>query len=369
MFTWLEIDSRAITYNLREFKKILKNKALLMPVIKSNAYGHGFLNIAKICHDSPAVDRVCVVNLDEALELVKNKLTNKPILILSFFDIDAKKLKIAARNNIIFSLYSLSDARTLDKAGERAGKKIKIHIKIDTGTSRLGILPNDALDFVKAVKKFKHLEIEGLWSHFASSEDNLSYTRKQNDILNTVYENLKTHDIIIPLRHIACSAATINHSFSHQNAVRVGISLYGLNTSPHQKLLKLKPALSWYTTVIQVKTLPKGVHIGYGSTYITKKTTKLATLPIGYFDGYDRRLSNRGQVIIKGQICPIRGRICMNLCMVDVTNLDIKPGETVIIIGTDKRKQILVNDLAIWCSTINDEICSRINPSLPRITV
>lgn len=369
MLTWLEIDARAIIYNLRQFKKLIGKQTLLMPVIKSNAYGHGFFNIAQICHTSPIVDRICVVNIDEALALINAGLIKKPIFILSFFDKDIKKLKIAVDKKVIFPLYSLADAQLLNRVGENMGKKITVHIKVDTGTSRLGILPNEVVDFVTQVKKFKQLTIEGLWSHFASSEENTKDTFLQNKKLDDIYTALKKQGVNIPLRHIACSAAIANYGFSRQDAVRLGLSLYGLHPNPHKQTIALKPALSWYTTVIAVKTVPKGAKIGYGGTFVAKKPTKIAVLPVGYFDGYDRKLSNNGHVLIKGKICPIRGRICMNLCMVEVGNLSVKAGDRATLIGRDKTQAISAESMAAWCHTINYEVVTRINPVLPRITV
>ena len=368
MLTWLEIDSRAIKHNLRQFKKIAGRKVMLMPVIKANAYGHGFLTVAKICQKSAETDRICVVNLDEALDLIKNKLTKKPIMILSFFDQDEKKLALAVKNNIIFPLYSVENAKLLNKVGDRLNKKVRVHLKIDTGASRLGILPADALAFVNDLRKLKKLDLEGIWSHFASSEDDFAYTKNQHEIFKLVCDTLKKNNIHIPVKHIACSAAGIAYDFTRENAMRLGLSLYGLYPSNNQKpAINLKPAITWYTTVIQVKTLPAGTKIGYGGTYTTNRPIKIAVLPVGYWDGYDRRFSNRGYTLIKDTRCPILGRICMNICMVDVTNLDVKAGDKAILIGKDKTKTISVDDMAKWCESINYEIVDRINPLLPRV--
>ena len=369
MLTWLEINSRAIQYNLRQFRKIVGRKVMIMPVVKANAYGHGFLTVAKICQKSADADRICVVNLDEVLELVKNKITKKPIMILSFFDRDEKKLSLAIKNNIIFPLYSLENAKLLNKVGERLNKKVKVHLKIDTGASRLGILPEETLAFINEIIKYKKIELEGIWSHFASSEDDFSYTKKQHDIFALVCKNLEDRNIKIPIKHIACSAAATTYNFTHENAFRLGLSLYGLYpTSNNNKIaVALQPALSWYTTVIQVKTLPAGAKIGYGGTYTTNRLTKIAVLPVGYWDGYDRRLSNRGYVLIKGERCPVLGRICMNICMVDVTNLPVKAGDKATLIGKDGTKSISADEVAKWCDSVNYEIIDRINPLLPRI--
>jgi len=367
MLTWLEIDAQAIRHNLRQFKKMIGRQIMLMPVIKANAYGHGLLTIAKICQNSSDADRICVVNLDEALELIKNKLTKKPVMVLSFFDKDKEKLFLAVKNSIIFPLYNLKDAEILNRMGERLNKKIKVHLKIDTGTSRLGILPDEVLPFANKLKKYKNLYLEGIWSHFASSEDDLAYTKKQHKIFVSVCSNLEKNGFQIPVKHIACSAAS-TYDFVRETAVRLGLGTYGLYSgNQNPGLLNLKPALAWYTTVIQVKSLPKGSKIGYGGTYITCKDLKIAVLPVGYWDGYDRRLSNCGKVIIKGKICSVVGRICMNICMVDVTGLAVKAGDRVILVGQEKNKSISIDDLAKWCGTINYEVVDRINPLLPRV--
>ncbi len=367
MLTWLKINAEAIKYNAKQFKKLIGPKVLLMPVIKANAYGHGLLKVARILQSIKEVDRICVVNLDEAVELIKNKLTKKPVMILGFFDNqDNEKINLAIKNNIIFPLYDLKNAQILNRIGERLHKKIKVHLKIDTGASRLGISPKDTLSFVKALQKFKHLELEGLWSHFASSEDDPEYTKSQHSILKSVDGTLQKNGFNIPVKHIACSSATLNTKFTHENAVRLGISLYGLYPDKKQTI-KLKPALSWFTTIIQTKDLPKGTKVGYGGTYITKKLTQVAVLAVGYWDGYDRRLSNNGHVLIKNKFCKIIGRVCMNICMVDITGLKVKAGERVVLVGQKGKNKISIDDIAKWCQTINYEIVDRINPTLPRL--
>lgn len=366
MLTWLEINTAAIEHNIGQIKKFIGANVLLMPVIKANAYGHGFLNIARICQKNPNVDRICVVSLDEALELIRNKLTKKPVVILSFFDRDKDKLITAAKNKIIFPLYNLQDATVLNQVGEKVQQKIKVHIKIDTGTSRLGILPKNIISFIEQIKKFKYIEIEGLWSHFSSSEESYKITKKQHSTLKAVEKILTNKGFHIPIVHIACSAAILNHPFTHENAVRLGLSLYGLYANKNRRI-SLKPALSWLTKVIHIQNVNAGTAIGYGTTYTTKKPTIIATLPVGYSDGFDRRLSSKGYVLIRGAKCPILGRICMNMCMVDITGVPVKIGDTATLVGKDKNKTITVENMATWCNTINYEIVARINPLLPRI--
>ncbi|MFA7653584.1 MAG: alanine racemase [Candidatus Magasanikbacteria bacterium] len=368
MLSWVEIDSKAIKYNLKQFRRLIGPKVLLMPVIKANAYGHGFLEIAKICAENKDVDRICVVNLDEAVELIKNKI-KKSIQILSFYELDNKKIYLAVKHNVIFPVYDITQVKFLDRVGERLEKNIKVHIKVDTGAARLGILPKQVIDFVKKITKFKNIKIEGIFSHFASSEDDKIYTEHQLNIFNKITEKLKQDGINIPIKHFACSAAGILYAQSRFNAIRIGVSMYGLYPDElSRKKLHLKPALSWFTTIIQIKTVPAWTKIGYGGSFTTKKITKLAIIPVGYWDGYDRRLSNNSEVIIKGKKCPVRGRICMNLTIIDVSAVkNIKIGERVILIGGKKNCSITVDDIAHHATTINYEVVDRINPLLIRV--
>jgi len=368
MFTKIVIDKKAIENNLKQFKKIIGRGVLLMPVVKSNAYGHGMTEIAKICDLSPFVDRICVVNLDEAIKLI-NEGIKKPIMILSFYELNEQKIQIAIKNQVIFPIYLKEQIKFLEKISNKINTKVKVHLKIDTGTSRIGIMPEQTLDFIKEIKKLKHLYLEGIWSHFASSEENLEYTEKQRNVFIKTIKDLQNNNIEIPIKHFACSAATIFHKNSHFNAVRLGLSLYGLYPNEKsKKIIKLQSALSWSTSIIQIKTLPKGTKVGYGGTYTTKKSTRLAVLPVGYWDGLDRKLSNNGQVLIGGKKCPIIGRICMNLTMIDISKIKTaNVGDSVVIIGKQKNADISVDELAKQVGTINYEIVDRINPLITRI--
>lgn len=366
--TWVEISTDAINYNLRQFRRLIGPDKLLMPVLKSNAYGHGFLEMAKFCDQNKDVDRICVVNLDEALILIKNRI-RKPIIILGFYDLDKNRLQEVIKNNVIFPLYNLKQAKILNHLGKKNNRKIKIHLEVDTGISRTGVMPKEVLDFVKKLRSYHFLELEGIWSHFASSEEDSQYTKKQLKIFTTLIKELEENKIQIPLKHMACSASSVLYPQSILSGIRLGISFYGSHSGPKEKTkIKLKPALSWFTRIIQVKELPHSTKIGYGGTYTTKEPTKIAILPIGYWDGYDRKLSNQGKVIIHHKKCSIRGRVCMNLCMVDITRIkQAKVGDKVLLLGKDGKSQISAEDLAQIIGTNNCEVFTRINPLLPRI--
>ena len=369
MLTWVEIKKSHLQNNLKQFRKIVGSQRQIMAIVKSNAYGHGILTVAKLCLSAGA-DWLGVVNLEEALSLRQFKI-KAPIFILSYypFSSDVKK---AIRQNIDFPVYTLSQANFLDKEGQKVDKIVNIHIKIDTGASRIGILPGQADGFIEKIKKFKYLNLRGIFTHYADSESkNQSYTNQQTQKFQKVIAHKQ-----IPLAHAACSASILNNSHTFFNMVRIGIGLYGLWPSKDTQRMankksfsiNLQPVLSWKTKIIQVKSLPAGVSIGYDCTFITRSKTKLAVLPVGYADGYDRRLSNCGSVLIHGISCPIRGRVCMNLTMVDVSRVPkVKAGDEVILIGEQNNRVISAENIAKKIGTINYEVVARINSDIPRI--
>ena len=369
--TWVEINREAFFHNLVSYKKIV-HPSLFAPVIKSNAYGHGIEQIARLCDEHAAVDRMCVVSLREGL-LLRSFGIQKPILVLSIID---APLEQAAAQDIIVTVYDMAHAHALNEIGRKMQKKITVHIKIDTGLSRLGFLAKDALEMVGAISKLPFIFIEGIFTHFANSEnEEHGFMRQQTAQFEQVIHQLSIAGIHIPLRHMSCSAALTADTKTHGTLARAGIGLYGLWPSEENKELTLKqhptfslqPVLTWKTTIIQIKEIPIGAGVGYDLTFKAERTTKVATLPVGYWDGYNRSLSNNSCVIIHHQRAPIIGRIAMNLMMIDVTNIQAHVGDEVLLLG--KNSEISANALAERCSTINYEIVTHINPLLPRIIV
>ena len=348
-----------------------------MAVVKSNAYGHGLIECAKIFEKTGA-DWLGVVNLEEALQLKKADL-KKPIMVLSYFNPTGslKPSLQAIKNAIRLPIYDLKTAKHLSRIALKARKCAHLHVKIDTGTSRLGILPQQSTAFIKQILKLPNIKLEGIFTHFASSENpNQSFTNKQINQFEKLINKLEKQGIKIPLKHTACSASTLLNPRSHFNLVRIGISLYGLYSVErdgivvHKKYpwFSLKPALSWYTKIIQIKALTKGTFVGYGNTYKTKKKTKIAVLPVGYWEGYDRKLSNIGEVLIHGQKVKILGRVCMNMTMIDVTSIKyVRVGDRATLIGRDGKTKITTDELAEKIGTINYEVVTRINPYISRI--
>ena len=358
-FTRVEINKKNILHNLRSFRKLIGEDRVLMPVVKSNAYGHGMVQVARLIDESGLADKICTVNDTEALELMKNGVKS-PVFILSYWE----KNKKLINNKIEYPVYDLGQAKFLSGLG----KKIKTHLKVDTGTSRLGVLSKDFVDFAKKVAPLPFLEIEGVFTHYANSEEDNQFTREQTEKLANVSQELNKLGIKVKTFHAACSAASISSPDTLFDGVRLGLGLYGLWPTKKIKVesLELKPALTWKTKIIQIKELDKGNYVGYGCTHQTNAKTKMAVLPVGYNEGYDRLLSNKGEVYIKGERCKVIGRVCMNLTMIDVSPLsDVKVGDEVELMGNN----ITPEEFASWAETINYEVITRINPLIPRTEV
>lgn len=368
--TWVEIDAQAFEHNLQQYKAAV-HPIEFAPVIKSNAYGHGIELIAKLCEKSSAVDRICVVALSEAITLRKLDIT-KPIIVLSILDVD---LEHAAIHDIAVVVYDMQAAHQLNEIGKKYDKKINVHIKIDTGLSRLGFLVTQSLSIIKVIHEMTFICIQGIFTHFAESEkDDQTFTNLQIERFTTLLNELEAVNINIPLKHSSCSAAITGNTDSHFTLSRAGIGIYGLWPSPENQMLtklhmqnfSLKPVLTWKTRIVQIKEIASGSYIGYDRTHQVVRNTKLAILPVGYWDGYDRGLSNKGTVLIHNRLAPVIGRVAMNLMMVDVTDIpQTAVDDKVTLLGN--HAGITAEDLAHHAATINYEIVTRINPLLPRI--
>jgi len=369
--SWVEVSKKTILSNLAQYQKVVGPQVAIMPIVKSNAYGHGMIAVAKLV--APKVKWIGVVNLAEGLVLRQNGI-RKRIMVLSYCQ--PELLEGGIKQNIELPIYDLSQARVISSIAKKIKKIARVHVKVDTGATRIGILASQASDFIKKISQLPNIKIEGIFSHFAASEENKKYTRQQLAVFNQILIQLEKSKIKIPYQHFACSAATLVEKKSHFNLIRLGLGLYGLWPSGTVKKiaqqqypwLKLKPALSWKTNIIQVKDIPAGTKVGYGLTYTAKKRMRIAVLPVGYFEGYDRRLGNFGRVLIKGKYCPVIGRICMNLMMVDISGIkEVKVSDEVVLLGQQGKAQINAEELAEKIGTINYEVVTRINPVLTRV--
>ncbi|HAH04489.1 MAG: Alanine racemase [Parcubacteria group bacterium GW2011_GWA2_43_17] len=370
---WVEISRSALIHNIRQFKKIIGPRVRLLVAVKANAYGHGLVLISGLVEKN-GVDFLGVNSLEEAEILRKNKV-KLPLLILGYVRLNELQ-RLQKLSNVSLTVYNKETIRRLGLLN----KTVKVHLKLETGTARQGILPENLLDFVRYIRRRQNLVIEGLYTHYANIEDTLNhdFAFKQLSLFKQSAKLLSDHHIHIPLLHTACSAAAILYQQTYFDMVRSGISVYGLWSSNETKLvaarqrksLTLKPVLSWKTVVAQIKPVKKGQPVGYGCSERVYRDSQIAVIPVGYWDGFDRGMGSLGNVIVRGQRAKIIGRICMNMFMADVTDIaGVEIEDEVVLIGQQGREEITANEFAQKLQTINYEVVTRINPCLPRVAV
>lgn len=365
---WAEINLDAVAHNIREIRNVTNKKSKIMAVVKADAYGHGYLEVTKTLLENGA-DYLAVAMTDEALQLRKNNI-DVPILVLG--GISDNVISEMVEHDIMATVFTYDCAKRISDTASSMGKIAKIHIKIDTGMSRIGFLAENTatINEIEKIHKLPAIEIDGIFSHFAcSDETDSASTYKQFELFMNVCGELEKRNIKIPIKHICNSAGIMMYPEMHLDMVRPGIILYGLYPSDEvdKSRLNLIPAMSVKADITLVKETPKGRGVSYGSKYITEKTTKIATVPIGYADGYSRLLTDKAQMCFNGQKVNVIGRICMDQCMIDVTNVNnINIGDEVTIFGADT---ITADDLACRIGTINYEIICMIGKRVPRVYI
>lgn len=370
--SWVEISAINLLHNISQIRSLLTPGTTLAGVIKANAYGHGILEVAKTIENS--IDFFAVDSVDEALKL-KSGRAGKPILILGYTLIS--RLPEIVENDFHQVVSSIETLEELDKITKTINKEAYIHLKIETGTSRQGIFQSNLPEFLKIFKSNPLLKLAGVSTHYANIEDTSdhSFAEKQLQLYNEAVISIKKEINYQFFQHTACSAAIILFPETHFNFVRLGISLYGLWSSASVRdeanhRVDLKPVLSWKSRVAQIKTISAGSTISYGCTEKVEKTTRTAVIPVGYYDGFDRKNSSIGNVLIRGKRCKVLGRVCMNMFVVNVDEInDISIEDEVVLIGQQFDEEITADEFAQKIGTINYEAVTRINPLLPRIIV
>jgi alanine racemase len=372
---WIEIDSQALRCNIQQFRSLIGSGRRLLAMVKSNAYGHGILPASRIAVEE-GVDWLGVNDLEEGILLRRNGLTC-PILVVGYIPLD--DLKTAVDFGLSLTVYNHETLNLLSKAAQNAGRPAHVHIKVETGTHRQGIRENEVLKFLQKICDLPGLKLEGLSSHFANIEDTTdhSYAKYQLEKFLRICHQIQEKGIFIPIKHFSCSAAVILFPETYFDMVRVGVGIYGLwpsrevyvsNLLSRRHPFRLKPVLSWKSRVAQVKQVAKNAYIGYGCTYKTTRDTLLAVVPVGYRDGYRRALSDLTYVLIQGQRAPVRGRICMNFMMADITDIEgVRLEDEVVLVGRSGSENITVDYLADLMESINYEFVAGIHPSIPRI--
>ena len=366
---WAEINLDNLANNMREIRRVAKSEEI-MAIIKADGYGHGALDIAPVLLENGA-DKFGVAVITEAVELRKGGI-NCPIMILGFTP--AEFAETILEYDLEQTVFSYDLAYELSKAAQKADKVVKIHIALDTGMGRIGFLPNEeSIKEVYNISKLPNICIEGLFSHFSSSdEEDKEYSYNQINNFNWFYEELEKRGVEVKTRHIANSGAIIDMPEAHYELVRPGIILYGYYPSDQVKKdkINLKPVMTLKAKIVHVKSLPAGKCISYGRKFVTEKDSVIATIPIGYADGYTRLLFNKAKVIIKDKLFPVVGRICMDQCMIDVTEgNDIKIGDEVILIGAGNGVKFNGDDIAGLLGTINYEVTCMISKRVPRVYI
>lgn len=369
---WAEIDLDAITHNMEQIKKSIKKDTKVICVIKTDGYGHGALPIAENFENDEQVWGYAVATSEEALAL-REKGIKKEILILGYTFPYSYEQLIA--QNIRTTVFMKDTAQLLSQEAIKTGKTCKVHIKIDTGMTRIGIHPDkEGIALIKEISQMKGIEIEGIFTHFATADEiDKTKTYNQLNIFKNFVEQLEQElQFNIPMKHCSNSAGILEMPEANMDAVRAGIILYGLWPSEevmNGRLIQLQPALTLKSRIVYVKTVPQNQEISYGGTFVTFRNTRVATICIGYGDGYPRSLSNVGYVLINGQRASILGRVCMDQLMVDVTDIDgeVCVGDSVTLIGKDGDSLITMEELGELSGRFNYELACDLGKRIPRI--
>ncbi len=371
MLSWVELDAAAFENNIDSFRKILPAHVRVMVVVKANAYGHGLHELAPLAMQ--AGDWIGVNTVEEAN--LASAAGDNPIAILGFSELQQSDTIV--RNGYRQVVYRVDAAEALSRAAVAAGRTARIHLKIETGTNRQGILLQDIGLFLDSILRLPALEIEGLYTHFANIEDTLdpSFAQLQLRRFREAMAMFEKRGVRVSQIHAAASSGALLYAETSFSMVRVGIGAYGIWPSRETQLaarergrsISLLPVLTWKTRIVQVKNVPAGDYIGYGLTYQASRPMRVAVLPLGYYDGYDRKLSNSARVLVRGQFASVIGRIAMNMTMIDVTDIQAENDDEVVLIGHQGDHDIRVEELAERCGTIPYEFLARINPLIPKV--
>jgi len=366
---WAEIDLACIKHNITEIKRRVGNTPII-GVVKADGYGHGAVEVSKVLLNN-GVSALAVATLSEAIQLRDAGIT-VPVIMLGLTPWHYQKILV--EYDITPVVASYSDTRALSALAVEAGTTVDVLVAVETGMGRIGLMPSkESVNEIIGINNLPNIRIKGIFSHFSSADEkDKSYTFQQIENFNRFYQDLEAAGISIKFRTHANSAATMEVPEAWFDAVRPGIILYGCYPSNEvdKSLLSLKPAMTLKASIVFLKRVPAGTSISYGRKFVTERESVIATIPIGYADGYPRLLSGKGRVLIRGQYAPVVGNICMDQCMVDVTDIpNVKKYDEVVLIGTQGDKTILADEIAEKTGTINYEIVCRIGKRVPRVYI
>ena len=373
---WAEVNLDSLKHNITAIRKLVTPSAKILGVVKADAYGHGYFEVASTLLENGA-DALAIACLDEALQLRKSNFSC-PLLILGHSCNDEADDLVAA--DIIPACFDYSFAKAMSDSAVKQNKTAKIHIKTDTGMGRIGYrytadkaVNKRSVEEILKISKLPNLEINGIFTHFSvADDDDDEYTFLQFERFTSLCSELEKNGLKIPIKHCANSAATVRFPHMHLDMVRPGIILYGHKPSAFTdcSALSLKPVMTFKAKISNIKTIESGASVSYGRRYTSEKPTKIATVPVGYADGYSRLLSNKAQILVNGNLCNIVGNICMDQCMIDVSDVNtISIGDEVILFGTGKNAELPVECLADKMGTINYEILCMVGKRVPRVYI
>jgi alanine racemase len=359
---WVNIDLRALSENLKKVRKFVGNSVKIAAILKQSAYGHGLIPIARRLYQE-GINCFGVGSINEAIQLREDGYRGQ-ILLLSVVSKELAPFFI--RFGITPTVVEQDFAQELNRQAAKIKKIIPVHVKVDTGMGRLGFYPGQIHSFAEKLKNFDFISLEGIYTHFPVADTNFSFTQQQLKIFKDLIKKLKEKNINFKYYHSANSLGVVNYPNSYLNMVRPGLILYGVKS--HQDLkIELEPVLSFKAKIIFIKEVPQGGTVGYGADFVAKSNRRIATVSVGYADGYPWALSNKSKVLIKGKLFNIAGRVCMDHIMVDLGNdKEVKKEDTVTLIGKEKDKKITAEDLADWAQTIPYEIVTCISKEIPR---
>ena len=363
--SWVEVDLDNFTANLREIKRLIGGSVDFMQTVKADAYGHGAIEISHAALREGS-KMLGVANADEGIQLRISGI-EAPVVILGPSTIP--EIPDMIKYSLTPSVSDAGFARALEGQLSKAGRTLPVHVEVDTGMGRGGTMHSEALDLIRTIQTLPHIVMEGLFSHFASSEVLSDYNDRQWQLFSSLLSELSRLSIDIPVRHMDNSGAILNYPVLKLEMARPGIMTYGIYPSVEtQTKAALAPVMSFKTTIVLIKEFPAGYGIGYNSTYITKGKTRVATIPVGYGDGYPFILSNRGEALIRGRRAPIIGRVSMDMCTLDVTHIpDCAVGDEVVLLGRQGSEYISANEIAAKAQTISYEVLCALGKRAPRV--
>ncbi len=362
--TVAEVDLSAIADNIRAIRARVGNGVRIMPAVKANAYGHGAVEVSKACLGAGA-DAFCVAILEEAIQLRQAEI-KAPILVLGCSTPDCAEDLV--KYDVQPTVCDLAFAKTLSAAAEKQGKMVRAHLKVDTGMGRIGVCATEAVEMAKSIAALPNLKLQAIFTHFPCADDNSEITREQIFAMGKLRTDLAAVGVKVPLTHLSNSAAILARPEADFDAVRPGIMIYGHYPSPSSpKSVIIREALTLKTRIVFLKECAAGAKISYGGTHTLKRKSKVATIPIGYGDGYSRALTNRGEAAVKDVRVPVIGRVCMDQVMLDVTNVpEVAVGDEVILYG-GRYDFLSASAIAEKLGTISYELLCAIGRRVPRV--